>query len=348
MDKVNIVIMGKTGAGKSTIVNSILQEDVAPTGMGQAVTTEPKIYTQKVLLPIGTDGEPVPKCISLYDTVGLEIDSGITGQTLDKIQEIIKETRKKDTGKDISLVWFCVNNRSNRFEPYEIDLIKKLSSEYEIPFVVVITQCYSDEMGELEKQIKRNIQEIAVRRILAKDCKLKTGLVEAFGLTDLLCESINKYDTFKIKILESKLKTLDLQRNSRLKKLKGIDGRAKLLINHYSDKAEKVGWISVVCIPIVHGMAVKLIADLIENAGLNSLKDLGGDVLANFVLGLIATPFMGVPVLSAGVAGGYISAVGESFQESLMAALTRSTEDEWRDSALMMQRIKTELRNRKK
>ena len=47
MSNVNLVVMGKTGAGKSTLINAVLEEDLAPTGTGQAVTKKNQLYTKK-------------------------------------------------------------------------------------------------------------------------------------------------------------------------------------------------------------------------------------------------------------------------------------------------------------
>ena len=44
MRNVNIIVMGKTGAGKSTLINTVLKEEVAPTGMGQATTKKNQVY----------------------------------------------------------------------------------------------------------------------------------------------------------------------------------------------------------------------------------------------------------------------------------------------------------------
>lgn len=61
MKHFNIVIAGKTGVGKSTLVNAIFREDVAETGMGSPVSKGIRCYTK----------EEIP--MRLYDTEGLEL-----------------------------------------------------------------------------------------------------------------------------------------------------------------------------------------------------------------------------------------------------------------------------------
>jgi predicted GTPase len=61
MGTVNILIAGKTGVGKSTLVNAVFGKTVATTGAGRPVTDEIKWYEP--------EGLPVRLC----DTKGLEL-----------------------------------------------------------------------------------------------------------------------------------------------------------------------------------------------------------------------------------------------------------------------------------
>src|SRR4051812_44329004 len=57
----NIIIAGKPGTGKSTLINAVFQGRMAATGQGMPVTTHTKKITKK----------DVP--VSIYDTRGIEL-----------------------------------------------------------------------------------------------------------------------------------------------------------------------------------------------------------------------------------------------------------------------------------
>ena len=185
--------MGKTGAGKSTLVNTLIGENVAETGTGTAVTQKNEKYTRQI---VGNDGLALN--LTVYDTVGLEIDNAITEKTIKDIEKHIKEVSESTFADEVTAVWFCVNWKCNRFENYELELIKKLSVERCIPFIIVLTQCPDDSVGDLEKSICKMLPEVPVRHILAQDYKSRVGVHKAYGLPELLDTTINEYPRLKV------------------------------------------------------------------------------------------------------------------------------------------------------
>jgi GTPase SAR1 family protein len=334
--------MGQTGNGKSTIVNSIMGRDIAPTGKGQRVTTKNEVYLANYVL------DDVEYTLNLFDTVGIELSEKVTSETLANIEEHIRTSQKEAAISDVNVVWFCINNLNKRFQDFEIDLIKKLSYEYEIPFIIVMTQCLDNQIGELERSIRSELPEVMTTRILAKDYHLRGGtVIPAYGIDDLLRVSLHKNNEMKVKVLETKLNDIKKKCDVSEWYIKSYREKADTCIKKYTDKAQKIGKIPALCIPFVHSISIELIAELHKMYGLPSNTDMVINKIAFWITGLIAVPLMAVPVLSGTAARDYVEAVGETYANTLSDVLRKSKYSELNDQKLIMERIKQQVEQRK-
>ncbi len=172
----NIMLIGKTGVGKSTLINNIFRENLAKTGVGRPVTEHLKKITK----------EGVP--INLYDSRGLELDKEIQDKVRSDINnEIDRIHRNKDINSEdlIHVVWYCINSASNRIESFEIEWIKNLSQK--VPVIIVLTQSFTDSSIELEKYIDNmNLNIRGMQRILAEPIKFGNIEIPRFGLSELV------------------------------------------------------------------------------------------------------------------------------------------------------------------
>lgn len=182
----NIMVAGKTGTGKSTLLNAIFGEDVAETGTGRPVTEHIDEYKH----------ESIP--IHIWDTVGLELDSEKTRQSIDEIKRTIaSKTESKDKLDQIHAIWYCINSGSNRYEGAELDFIKELYA-IGVPFTIVLTQCFGakKKISEFEDVIRKINEEmeltnISIVRVLAQEYEVEIDedtIVKkpAFGLEELV------------------------------------------------------------------------------------------------------------------------------------------------------------------
>lgn len=159
--RVNILVTGRTGVGKSTLINSIFHENFAEVDIGRPVTQRIQEYSKP--------GSP----ITIIDTKGLEIkDYEII---LKDIENYIERRRDNlDTSEQLHAAWVCIAENSDRFEPAERALIEVLT-RYQIPVIVVITKALCDR--GLEKIIKNCCPKIrGIIRIRAEKFVFEGGV----------------------------------------------------------------------------------------------------------------------------------------------------------------------------
>lgn len=134
---VNILIAGKTGVGKSTLINAVFQGNFAETGQGRPVTQN----TREIIKP----GIP----LTLYDTRGLELKE--FKETFVELENFLKtKCSETDPQKHIHVAWLCIDENSRRIEDAEIQLCQLLSNY--MPVIGVITKCIADNGFKNEMQ----------------------------------------------------------------------------------------------------------------------------------------------------------------------------------------------------
>ncbi len=338
MNRASIIIIGKTGAGKSTLINAILGEAFAPTGVGGAVTKTNQVYTcgKKIETQYAEDDSWE---LRLYDTVGLELNEKITEETIKNTEEFLS-LNTQDGQTDVICVWLCVNQRNKRFEDFELALVNKLSMDYEVPFSVILTQCI-DEGSDIETQLLRDYPDVDVKRVLAEDYVTRAGVFPAFGVEEAVFSAVREYPHSRLEVLCQKLARLKSEREKRLSEIREQGGAC---IERYADRTLKIGFLPVGCIPIVHGLCVKMLAELNRIAGIDGTKGFAQELFTSVLVGATVTPLMAVPLLSAVAASAYCETIGESYLEALLNVIGSSTEEELNNNELVIQKIKTEVK----
>jgi uncharacterized protein (DUF697 family)/GTPase SAR1 family protein len=126
LGRFNLAIFGKTGVGKSTLINAIFGEEVARTGIGEPVTRGSHLYLDKV-------GH-----LGIVDTQGLEVGRDDKAIIAD-LDKAMKEMRKLPLSEQLHVAWYCVRGMDRRFEDTEAEFIRRLD-ELGLPVVLVLTQ----------------------------------------------------------------------------------------------------------------------------------------------------------------------------------------------------------------
>lgn len=174
----NILVAGKTGSGKSTLINALFREKIADTGVGMPVTKE--------LVKLTKEGVP----LALYDTRGLELTGEAQGKVLSSISNALKTQAENDEEK-IHIAYYCINANMARIESFEIELIKAIA-EY-VPVFIVVTQSIGNESDKFVDYLKglnlpiKGIQPILAKAYLIRDKQY----IPAHGLQTLIDETLN-------------------------------------------------------------------------------------------------------------------------------------------------------------
>ena len=148
----NVLIAGRTGVGKSTLINSVFQGNLATTGQGRPVTQNTREYTKA--------GFP----LTIFDTRGLEMAD--YSDTLKSLKTFISERQNdRDHNKHIHVAWVCVVEDLGRVEEAETALVAMLADF--MPVVGVITKARSDKgfRATVQELLKRATNVVRVRAI---------------------------------------------------------------------------------------------------------------------------------------------------------------------------------------
>ncbi|MBR6382152.1 MAG: 50S ribosome-binding GTPase [Lachnospiraceae bacterium] len=213
MDKGNVLVIGNSGVGKSTLINAVIGEQRAETSWGTTGTTKKlNIY----------ESEEAP--FRVIDTVGFEPSLIKEFRAINAVKKWSKEAAKKgDPEKKINIIWFCVDGTSRKlFEKTIKDLSMATKIWESVPIIVVITKSYSipERQENIEmvhnafakQKTSKNLK--AVIPVVASTYVLnETAFAPPEGITELI-SCTNEYMPEGIKAADTDIFSFKLKRKN--------------------------------------------------------------------------------------------------------------------------------------
>ena len=161
----NLMIVGGTGVGKSSLINHIFGKTIAEVGTGQPVTRGCHRY----------EDANIP--LVIFDTEGYEVTEGkpSTGNFREKIIPEIKQRKFKALDEQIHLIWYCLSVANHRVTDFDLDNLRLITGELDIPVAVVLTQCDAEPIdddgnGETSRAFRNVLREHGIHCEVFETC----------------------------------------------------------------------------------------------------------------------------------------------------------------------------------
>lgn len=202
-DSTNVLIIGKSGVGKSSLLNYMFGRELQKVGVGAPVTI---MEVKEFVYKYDDHFE-----MHIYDTWGLEPSAEKAEEWKNTIFKEIGRHDAKNISDWFNTIIFCLNAKSARVEDFEIDIIEELLREKN-HVTIALTHCNSKSDPDgivLRESVK---EELTKRGIEAPDDrnfvfvsnvrkKLLGGTVEQFGREEIFISIIrNVWASLKSKV----------------------------------------------------------------------------------------------------------------------------------------------------
>ncbi len=304
----NIVLLGVTGCGKSSLINNVFGVEVAKVCDIQPETQNFETFR----------GKEHGTTVNLIDSKGYELEDN-SESYIDRLQRKIYSMELE--GEKINMVWFCLSVSKKRIEDMDLEIIKKVSEIKELKdkIFLVLTKCdEDDDEGTIAKEYKRilndNFPQIKAYEV-SNDEDLK------LDYDRLIEDSVKCLDDEDLKagFVAAQFKNLTLKKENvekGLKKYAGMAAAVGAVPIPFSDAA--------LLIPI----QLKMVAEITEMYGMRNLATFTKGGVANLVISNLGKNLAARLIKMIPIAGSFIGgAINATVASGITYAIGKATSE---------------------
>lgn len=186
----NILILGKTGAGKSSLINYLSSQNSMKTGVGKPVTEQ-----DFQIITINTDSFD----LTFIDSWGLEANKSLEWKKLvfNKLENgiDIKIDSENIFSKKVFSIIYCINYKSSRIEDFELNFLEELLQTRKYKILILFTQAdnicsekKSSFTNVITSRLKTYSDFFSIKEACAEKIQLlgQTTAIETFGKDEII------------------------------------------------------------------------------------------------------------------------------------------------------------------
>lgn len=278
--KPNILVCGKTGVGKTSLIQAVTHRGVVPDsaiGDGKPLTVGFQVYETEIANFVDSEGmNPGTQTVDEY--ADFILDELLTRLDADSEERLIHN------------IWYCIDGSGARIQDTDAKLIKTFSDKV----ILVVTKCELMRKEQVEAMMNTLLDLIGRDRIVLVSAENRTGLKQLIAKAETMSEAAMSHASEELDAFRRRWD--DYYANMRRVWTEGVSSEADSYINWAAGRAA-----AIALVPLPLADVAPLIAN--EVYMLYKLAELYGIAADNTVITMLL-----------GCAGGSIAGkVGASF-----------------------------------